>query len=58
MSANQWAYLGWMMFTLSGVFFLIDALETGDKTAIGAAVTRLVGIVFFLVAMKDDSPEK
>lgn len=41
---------GWLLFTISGIFFLIDALESGDKTALGSAVTWLVGVVFFVAA--------
>ncbi len=37
-----------MLFTLSGVFFLIDALESGDKTALGSALTWIVGVFFFI----------
>ena len=47
---------GWLLFLVSGVFFLIDALETGDRTALGSALTWLVGVVFFVWAgrLEDD----
>ena len=52
MSVDRWALAGWFMFTLSGVFFLSDAVAAGDKTAIGSAVTWLVGVVFFVQSMR------
>ena len=55
MTAKRWAYLGWIMFTLSGVFFLVDAVESADRTGLGAGITWLIGVVFFLFGMKDDS---
>lgn len=47
-NAKRLALIGWGLFTVSGVFFLIDALESGDKTALGSALTWLAGIVFFV----------
>ena len=52
MSRLHWTLLGWLMFTISGFFFLADAIETGDKTALGSAITWLVGVVFFLLATR------
>jgi len=52
MSVDRWALAGWIMFTLSGVFFLSDAVAAGDKTAIGSAVTWLIGVGFFVQAMR------
>jgi hypothetical protein len=54
---NRLQLLGWMMFTASGVFFLIDALESGDKTALGSAITWLLGVGFFLVKSKAPDDE-
>ncbi len=48
MHAKRLALIGWALFTVSGVFFLIDALESGDKTSLGSALTWLAGIVFFI----------
>lgn len=47
------------MFTISGFFFLSDALEAGDKTALGSAFTWLGGVLFFLRSMsgEDSDPE-
>ena len=57
MTSHRWILLGWLMFTISGFFFLSDALETGDKTALGSAITWLLGVVFFLrgIPKTDDS---
>ncbi|MFT7475429.1 MAG: hypothetical protein ACI81L_002368 [Verrucomicrobiales bacterium] len=52
MNENRLALIGWLMFTVSGLFFLIDALETGDKTALASAITWLLGVGFFLVRSK------
>jgi hypothetical protein len=49
--------IGWLMFTVSGLFFLIDALETGDKTALASAITWLLGVGFFLVKSKAPDDE-
>lgn len=48
MTAHRWVLLGWLMFTISGLFFLADAIESGDKTALGSAITWLLGVVIFL----------
>lgn len=57
MSSHRLQLLGWLLFALSGLFFLTDAVETGDKTALGAAITWLVGVVAFLMAGRRDSDE-
>ena len=49
-SSKTLVLIGWLLFTVSGVFFLIDALESGDKTAIGSALTWIVGVLFFIAA--------
>lgn len=51
---RQLLLIGWLLFTLSGLFFVSDALESGDKTALGSAFTWLVGVGFFVAAMHDD----
>jgi len=58
MTSKRWALLGWAMFTISGFFFLSDALETGDKTALGSALTWIVGVVFFLRSMSTGDPDR
>jgi len=47
--------IGWFCFFLSGLFFLSDALDSGDKTALGSAITWLVGIGFFMAGSRIDS---
>lgn len=46
--------IGWFCFFLSGLFFLSDALDSGDKTALGSAITWLVGIGFFMAGSRID----
>lgn len=53
-SPRRLIVLGWIMFTLSGLFFLSDALESGDKTALGSAITWLVGVAFFAASMSSE----
>jgi hypothetical protein len=50
MTPYRWILLGWLMFAISGVFFLVDAIESGDKTALGSAITWIVGVAFFVFA--------
>ena len=57
MNENRLQLLGWMLFAVSGVFFLIDALESGDKTALVSAITWLLGIGFFLLKSKAPSDD-
>jgi hypothetical protein len=49
-SSKTLVLIGWLLFTVSGVFFLIDALESGDKTALGSALTWIIGVFFFVAA--------
>lgn len=51
MTPRHWTLMAWGLFTLSGLFFLSDAIESGDKTALASAFTWLSGVVFFLRAM-------
>ena len=46
--------VGWFFFFLSGLFFLSDALDSGDRTALGAAITWIVGIGFFIAGSRTD----
>lgn len=46
--------IGWFCFFLSGLFFLSDAIDSGDKTALGSAITWLVGIGVFIAASRMD----
>lgn len=57
MDSRQWALLGWALFFFSGVFFLIDALESGDKTALASALTWLLGVGAFLLAGGRKGPD-
>jgi len=54
---KHWVLLGWALFALSGVFFLIDAIESGDKTALGSAITWILGVGCFLVVYRG-TPEE
>lgn len=48
MDAKKFELMGWFLFLVSGVFFLADALESGDKTALGSAITWMLGVGFFI----------
>jgi hypothetical protein len=49
-SSKTLVLIGWLLFTVSGVFFLIDALVSGDKTALVCARTGNEGGFFFIAA--------
>ena len=44
---------GWAMFTLSGVFFLIVAIQNGDWMSGAGAVVWMMGCLAFLIGDKD-----
>lgn len=46
------AFYGWIMFAISGLFFLVGALRDGDAMTLGAAITWLVGVAMFLFASR------
>ena len=37
------------MFALSGVFFLVPAIQNTDFWSLGAAITWLIGVALFLL---------
>jgi len=45
---NRTILTAWMMFGLSGVFFLVPAVQNVDWWSIAAAVTWLIGVGLFL----------
>lgn len=57
MNSRSLVLVGWALFFLSGVFFLIDALESGDKTALASAVTWLLGVGAFVLAGVGNGPD-
>ncbi|MCY4371840.1 MAG: hypothetical protein OXF41_21020 [bacterium] len=40
--------IGWVLFTISGIVFLLAALRDGDILLLWGSITWLVGVVFFL----------
>jgi hypothetical protein len=44
---------GWTMFTLSGVFFLIVAIQNGDWLTGAGAVVWMLGCLAFLLGDRD-----
>ena len=58
MLSHRSALAGWSLFTLSGLFFLVDAIESGDLTALGSAVTWLLGVAVFVFAMVRDPQDQ
>lgn len=44
---------GWTMFTLSGVFFLIVAIQNGDWLTGAGAVVWMLGCLAFLIGASD-----
>jgi hypothetical protein len=56
-SSKNLVPIGGLLFTDSGAFYLIDELESGDKTALGSALTWIVGVVFFIAAGRAEPEE-
>ncbi|MGI9605872.1 MAG: hypothetical protein ACR2P0_07000 [Acidimicrobiales bacterium] len=54
MSADRLISWGWILFAVSGIFFLADALESGDLTSLAAAISWLVGVALFMAANRHD----
>jgi len=50
MSQSRLVRAGWMMFALSGLFFLVPAIRNRDLWSLGGAITWLIGVGIFLVA--------
>jgi len=49
MSSSRYATAGWLMFALSGLFFLVPAIRNADFWSLGAAITWLIGVGLFLL---------
>jgi len=47
---NAYQRFGWIMFTLSGVFFLAIGVREGDLLTIGGAVVWMIGCAAFLMS--------
>ena len=48
MSGSRFGTIGWALFAVSGVLFLIAALRAGDTLLVWGSVTWLVGVAAFL----------
>ncbi|MBT4931894.1 MAG: cytochrome oxidase subunit III [Rhodospirillaceae bacterium] len=48
---NEWRYnfTGWLLFTVSALFFIWSALEAGDRVYIIASLFFLIACLVFLV---------
>ncbi len=42
-------FTGWMLFTVSAVFFLWGTWRTGDVIGILASLAFLIGCIFFMI---------
>lgn len=51
----DWTLAGWVMFTLSGVLFLISGIRAGDVYTVAGSVIWMIGVSFFLIAMRGRS---
>ena len=52
MSGSRFELVGWGLFTVSGVVFLIAALRDGDSLLLWGSITWLVGVGFFLAGIR------
>ena len=57
MPSKTLVLIGWLLFNVSGIYIMIDALESGDKTALGSALTWIVGVLFFIAALRAEPEE-
>ncbi|MDE0375353.1 MAG: hypothetical protein OXK16_05250 [bacterium] len=52
MSGGRFELIGWCLFTVSSVMFLIAALRAGDALLLWGSITWLVGVGFFLAGVR------
>ena len=50
MSSRNAVLVGWGLFTVSGVFFLVGSIRERDWLGLGAAITWIVGVALFVYA--------
>ena len=48
MNGGRFEIAGWALFGLSGVFFLIMAIQDGDALALVSAVAWILGVAAFV----------
>ena len=48
MTGGRFELIGWCLFTVSGVMFLVAALRAGDALLLWGSITWLAGVAFFL----------
>jgi len=48
MTGGRFELIGWCLFTVSGVMFLVAALRAGDALLLWGSITWLVGVAAFL----------
>lgn len=46
--------VGWGLFTVSGIVFLVAALRDGDMLLVWGSIAWLVGVAFFLAGYRRD----
>lgn len=52
MFGGKFELVGWGLFTVSGVVFLVAALRDGDALLLWGSITWLVGVGFFLASIR------
>lgn len=52
MTGGRFEVVGWGLFTVSGVMFLIAALRAGDALLLWGSITWLAGVGFFLAGIR------
>ena len=52
MSGSRFELVGWGLFTVSGIVFLIAALRDGDPLLLWGSITWLAGVAFFLAGIR------
>ena len=51
MAGGRYEWIGWGLFTVSGVVFLVAALRDGDGLLVWGSITWLVGVAAFLAGL-------
>ncbi len=51
MSGGRFELAGWVLFSVSGVLFLVAALRAGDALLLWGSITWLAGVAAFLVGL-------
>ena len=58
MTNRQWTLIGWWLFIVSAVFFIVAALRAGDMVALVGAIAFLSADIAFLIPFYRSQPSE